>query len=135
MPGRGLAIGDLWNDGRMEAVINNISDHPMLLVNLAPNQNHWLGVRLIGTQSNRDAIGARVTVRGPSRSWVDEVRSGSSYNSSNDMRLHFGLGQTPQVNAIEVRWPKGQVEIFSGPSADQFVTLKEGTGRPVGSKQ
>ena len=128
-PSRGLAIGDLWNDGRTEAVINNISDHPMLLVNLAKNQNHWLGVRLIGTQSNRDGIGARVTVRGPSRSWVDEVRSGSSYNSSNDLRLHFGLGQDPQVEVILVRWPNGREEAFPGGRADQFVALTEGTGR------
>ena len=115
-PSRGLAIGDLWNDGRMEAVINNISDRPMLLVNLALNQNHWLGVRLIGTQSNRDGIGARVTVRGPSRSWVDEVRSGSSYSSSNDLRLHFGLGQDARVEAVQVRWPNGREETFSGRS-------------------
>lgn len=128
-PSRGLAIGDLWNDGRMEAVINNISDHPMLLVNLAMNKNHWLGVRLIGTQSNRDGIGARVTVRSLSRSWVDEVRSGSSYNSSNDLRLHFGLGQERQVEAIQVRWPNGHEETFSGSRSDQFVTLTEGTGR------
>ena len=129
-PSRGLAIGDLWNDGRMEAVINNISDHPMLLVNLAMNQNHWVGVRLIGTQSNRDGIGARVTVRGPSRSWVDEVRSGSSYSSSNDSRLHFGLGQSAQVDAIQVRWPNGREELFPGMPADQFVTLREGAGHP-----
>ena len=128
-PSRGLAVGDLWNDGRMEAVINNISDRPMLLVNLAMNQNHWLGVRLIGTQSNRDGIGARVTVRGPSRSWVDEVRSGSSYSSSNDLRLHFGLGQEARVEAVQVRWPNGREETFSGVGADQFVTLKEGAGR------
>jgi len=128
-PSRGLAIGDLWNDGRMEAVINNISDRPMLLVNLALNQNHWLGVRLIGTQSNRDGIGARVTVRGPSRSWVDEVRSGSSYSSSNDLRLHFGLGQDARVEAVQVRWPNGREETFSDVRADQFVTLKEGAGR------
>jgi hypothetical protein len=130
-PSRGLAIGDLWNDGRTEAVINNISDHPTLLVNLAKNQNHWLGVRLIGTPSNRDGIGARVTVRGPSRSWVDEVRSGSSYSSSSDLRLHFGLGHDAQVEAIQVRWPNGREETFSGVRADQFVTLREGTGRPL----
>jgi len=129
-PSRGLASGDLWNDGRMEAVINNISDHPMLLVNMAMNQNHWLGVRLIGTQSNRDGIGARVTVRGSSRSWVDEVRSGSSYSSSNDLRLHFGLGQDAQVEGIQVRWPNGREEIFPGMRADQFITLREGTGHP-----
>jgi enediyne biosynthesis protein E4 len=129
-PSRGLAVGDLWNDGRMEAVINNVSDHPMLLVNLARNQNHWLGVRLIGTQSNRDGIGARVTVRSKSRSWVDEVRSGSSYSSSNDLRLHFGLGQSAHIESIQVRWPNGREETFSDIGADQFVTLSEGTGRP-----
>jgi enediyne biosynthesis protein E4 len=128
---RGLAIGDLWNDGRMEAVINNISEHPMLLVNLAMSQNHWLGVRLIGTQSNRDGIGARVTVQGLSRSWVDEVRSGSSYSSNNDPRLHFGLGTDTQIVAIRVRWPNGRAEIFPGARADQFITLKEGAGRPL----
>jgi enediyne biosynthesis protein E4 len=129
-PSRGLAIGDLWNNGRVEAVINNISEHPMLLVNLAMNHNHWLGVRLIGTRSNRDGIGARVTVRGTSRSWVDEVRSGSSYSSSNDLRLHFGLGQETHVETIQVRWPNGQKENFVGMRADQFVTLREGAGRP-----
>jgi hypothetical protein len=130
-PSRGLAIGDLWNDGRVEAVVNNISDHPMLLVNLAKNQNHWLGARLIGTQSNRDGIGARVTIRGTSRSWVDEVRSGSSYSSSNDLRLHFGLGQEAHVEDIRVRWPTGREEIFPGMGTDQFVTLREGAGRPA----
>ena len=129
-PGRGLAVGDLWNDGRTEAVINNVSDHPMLLVNLARNRNHWLGVRLVGTQSNRDGIGARVTVRSKSRSWVDEVRSGSSYSSSNDLRLHFGLGQSTHIESIQIRWPNGREETFSDIGADQFVTLSEGTGRP-----
>jgi enediyne biosynthesis protein E4 len=103
----------------------------MLLVNFARSQNHWLGVRLMGAQSNRDGIGARVTVRGQSRSWVDEVRSGSSYNSSNDLRLHFGLGEESRVEAIKVRWPAGREELFPGMRTDQFVTLKEGTGRPV----
>jgi hypothetical protein len=129
-PGRGLAVGDLWNDGRMEAVINNIGERAMLLVNLAKNQNHWLGVRLIGTQSNRDAIGARVTVRCSTRSWVDEVRSGSSYSSSSDLRLHFGLGGCTLAEFIQVRWPNGREEIFPGGAADRFATLKEGTGRP-----
>src|SRR5450755_815129 len=130
-PSRGLAVGDLWNDGRVEAVINNVSDHPMLLVNLTVNQNDWLGVRLVGTRSNRDGIGARVTVQGVSRSWVDEVRSGSSYNSNNDLRLHFGLGHCAEVVAIRVRWPNGLGEIFPGVQADQFITLKEGAGRPA----
>src|SRR5579862_442959 len=109
---RGLAIADLFNDGRIEAVINNLSDTPMLLVNMARNQNHWLGVHLIGTTSNRDAIGARVTLHSANRLWVDEVRSGSSYNSSSDLRLHFGLGAEAQLKDIQVRWPNGRTEFF-----------------------
>ena len=123
---RGLAIGDLWNDGRLEAVVNNMNEQPMLLVNIARNKNHWLRVRLIGTQSNRDGINARVTVYAGGRRWVDEVRSGSSYDSNNDSRLHFGLGQLLRVDRIEVRWPNGRTELYKGSNTDQFVILREG---------
>jgi len=130
--GRGLALGDLWNDGRQEAVVNNVSDFPLLLVNLAMNDNHWLAIHLIGVSSNRDGIGARVTVLGSEpgtpRVWVDEVRSGSSYSSNNDMRLHFGLGRATRVASIEVRWPSGRDEAFPGVPADQIISLKEGSG-------
>ena len=134
--GRGLAIGDLFNDGRLEAVINNLSDRPMLLVNIAGNQNHWLGLHLIGTLSNRDAIGARVTLRGSKRAWVDEVRSGSSFSSSNDLRLHFGLGAAPGISAIEIQWPNGQKESFPAPAnLDQLLDLTEGTESPPGVRE
>ena len=127
--GRGMAIADLFNDGRLEAVVNNLSDFPMLLVNVARNQNHWLGLRLVGTSSNRDAIGARVTLHGAARVWVEEVRSGSSFNSSNDLRLHFGLGAAPRLGSIEVRWPNGSHETFAPPSdLDHFIELTEGAG-------
>ena len=131
---RGLAIGDLWNDGRMSAVVNNMSGQPMLLVNQAfnNNQNHWLGVIAHGTKSNRDAIGAKVTVFVAGRKFVQEVRSGSSYISNNDMRLHFGLGSSTNVDHIEVRWPNGERENFPGGSVDRFVTLTEGAGMPNG---
>ncbi len=126
---RGLAIADLFNDGRLEAVINNLSDKPMLLVNLAKNQNHWLGLHLIGTTSNRDAIGARATLTSVKRLWVDEVRSGSSYNSSNDLRLHFGLGRETHLTTLKVRWPSGVTETFNPPvSVDRMLNLVEGTG-------
>ena len=129
---RGLAIADLWNDGRQEAVINNVSDYPLLLVNRAPNDNHWLGIHLLGVVSNRDAIGARVRVIGAGpetpRVWVDEVRSGSSYSSNNDMRLHFGLGSVASVASVEVRWPNGKEEVFPGVTANQIISLKEGSG-------
>lgn len=125
---RGLAIGDLWNDGRLEAVINNMNEQPMLLVNLAINKNHWFGVRLIGTNSNRDGIGARVRVSAGGRKWVDEVRSGSSFDSSSDMRLHFGIGDLLRVDGVEVRWPSGYTELFQGSHADHSVILREGSG-------
>jgi enediyne biosynthesis protein E4 len=132
---RGLAVGDLWNDGRMSAVVNNIDSKPMLLVNRAANNNHWIGIALQGTVSNRDAIGAKVTVAAAGRKYVQEVRSGSSYISNNDMRLHFGLGSSEKVDAIEVRWPNGVSEGFPGESADRFVTLVEGRGQQIRSKQ
>ncbi len=127
---RGLAIADLFNDGRLEAVVNNLSDKPMLLVNQAKNTNHWLGVWLVGTTSNRDAIGARVTLKGEKRFWVDEVRSGSSYNSSSDLRMHFGLGAETKLTSMIVRWPNGVMETFTAPGAvDCIVELTEGKGQ------
>ena len=128
---RGLALADLWNEGRLEAVINNLSDTPMLLVNEAQNTNHWLGLRLIGKTSNRDAVGARVTLHSAKRIWVDEVRSGSSYNSSSDLRLHFGLGAETRLTGLEVRWPSGRTEQFDAPATDRFVNLIEGSGHPA----
>jgi hypothetical protein len=131
---RGLAIGDLWNDGRISAVVNNMGGQPMLLVNQARNKNHWLGVVTRGTSSNRDGIGAKVTVFAGDHRFVQEVRSGSSYISNNDMRLHFGLGNSIEIDRIEVRWPNGNIETFPGGSPDRFVTLTEGRGTiPTGS--
>ena len=131
LSGRGLAIADLWNDGRLEAVVNNLSDRPMLLVNEAKNANHWLGVKLTGTTSNRSAIGARVVLHGSKRNWVDEVRSGSSYSSSNDLRLHFGLGQDAKPGSIEVRWPNGERETFGVEGVDRMIELVEGKGKAL----
>ncbi len=126
--GRGLATADLWNDGRVSAVVNNLSDRPMVLVNEARNGNHWVNVGLTGTQSNRDGIGARVTVRGGGRSWVNEVRSGSSYDSSSDLRVHFGLGDVGELTGVEVRWPHGETEEFRETGVDRVLQLVEGKG-------
>ena len=131
LSGRGLAIADLWNDGRLSAVVNNLDDRPLLLVNEAANRNHWLGLRLIGTKSNRDAIGARVSVQVAGRTLVDEVRSGSSYNSSNELRLHFGLADAGKVENVLVRWPNGESESFTGPAVDGVRELREGSGSTV----
>jgi hypothetical protein len=97
-------------------------------VNLAANSNHWIGVVLQGTQSNRDGIGARVTVSAGGHTWFQEVRSGSSYISNNDLRLHFGLGTASTVQSVDVAWPSGRQERFPGGSSDRFVTLVEGRG-------
>jgi hypothetical protein len=125
---RGLAIGDLWNNGQLSAVISNMNARPTLLVNQVKSKNHWVAFRLVGTKSNRDGIGARVTLSAGGRTRVDEVRSGSSYSSSSDMRVHFGLGQTDKIDFVEVRWSSGLEERFSGLKVNSIHDLKEGTG-------
>jgi hypothetical protein len=125
---RGLAIGDLWNDGRISAVISNMSAPASLLENQLRSGNHWIAIRTVGTRSNRDGIGARITVKAGKRLLVDEVRSGSSYISNNDMRVHFGLGSATKVDSAQVRWPSGLTEQFSEMSVDSIHLLKEGSG-------
>ncbi len=131
MSSRGLAIGDLWNDGHQSAVISNMNAPPSLLVNQARSANHWGEFRTIGTKSNRDGIGARITVKAGSRNFVDEVRSGSSYISNNDMRVHFGLGAATKMEWVQVRWPSGLVERFEDLAVDTIHALKEGSGKDV----
>src|SRR5438094_227252 len=128
---RGLAIGDLWNDGRVSAVVSNMNAPPSLLVNQVLSANHWVGIRVIGTKSNRDGIGARVSVKVGARTLVDEVRSGSSYDSNNDMRLHFGLGTAAKIEWVQIRWPNGSTERFSDVKVDTIDTLTEGSGSSV----
>jgi enediyne biosynthesis protein E4 len=129
--GRGLAIGDLWNDGRISAVINNMNANPSLLVNQVRTPNHWIGIKTVGNKSNRDGIGARVTVKAGPRVLVDEVRSGSSYDSNNDVRLHFGLGAATRIDWVQIRWPSGVTEQFDSLPVDAIHTLKEGSGAAV----
>lgn len=128
---RGLAVGDLWNDGRMSAVVSNMNAPPSLLVNQPRSSNHWIAFKAVGSKSNRDGIGARIRVRAGARTLVDEVRSGSSYNSSSDMRPHFGLGAAAAIDWVEVRWPSGLLERFTNLTVDSIHTLNEGTGTPV----
>jgi len=126
--GRGLAIADLWNDGRISAVISNMSAPPSLLVNQVRSTNHWIAFKTIGTRSNRDGIGAKIRVKAGDRMLVDEVRSGSSYDSNNDMRVHFGLGSASKLEWVEVRWPSGLTEKFANVRIDAVNNLKEGSG-------
>ena len=124
---RGLAYGDLLNDGSVELVINNLNSTPNLLVNRGKKGN-WITVKLVGTSSNRDAIGARVNVMAGTLDQMAEVRSGCCYLSQSDMRLHFGLGSLQKVDAVEVRWPGGKKETFAVEGINRIVELKEGTG-------
>jgi len=90
--------------------------------------NHWIAIRTVGTKSNRDGIGARIRVKTATRMLVDEVRSGSSYISNSDMRVHFGLGKADKIEWVEVRWPGGLTERFLNFTVDQIHTVKEGSG-------
>lgn len=127
---RGVAVADLWNDGRMSVVISNMNDRPLLLVNQVKYANHWIAFKTEGMKSNRDGIGARIRMKVGKRVFVDEVRSGSSYNSSSDLRVHFGLGAATAVDAVEVRWPSGLEESFAA-KVDQINLLKEGAGKKL----
>ena len=125
---RGLATADYDNDGDLEILVSNMNSTPDLLRHLGKNQNHAILVKTIGTASNRDGIGAEVKVIAGSLSQYDTVRSGGSYLSSSDLRLHFGLGNRTSIDRIEVRWPAGQVERIENPPADHILVLKEGKG-------
>jgi enediyne biosynthesis protein E4 len=128
---RGLAIGDLWNDGQISVVISNVYAKPSLLVNTVRSTNHWIAFKTVGTRSNRDGIGAKITLKLGKRTLVDEVRSGSSYISQNDLRVHFGLGTADKVDAVQVRWPSGLVEHFDHLAVDAIHTLREGAGTAI----
>jgi hypothetical protein len=124
---RGAAFGDFDNDGDIDIVIMNRNEPPSLLRNDVPPGNHWLKVRLEGTKSNRSALGSRVLVHYGGKVQAQCLTSQSSYLSSNDPRLHFGLGKVSTAD-IEVYWPTGAKETFTGVSADQLVTIREGQG-------
>ncbi len=135
---RGLALGDYDNDGDVDAFVNNMNERPSLLRNDTPG-GAFLSLRLVGTRSNRSAVGARVTVVAGNRNLVQEVRSGSSFLSSSDLRLHFGLGDHERADRIEIAWPyRGSLDSLHDVAAGQFIEVTEGNGltsshRPEGS--
>ena len=130
IPARGMAVGDLFNDGKLDAVINVEDGHPVILRNVNPDHNHWIELKLIGgSKSPKDAVGATVYLTANHMRQRMDVLSGGSYISSSDQRPHFGLGEATAVDEIEVHWPSGKVEKFSAPGVDRIVKLTEGSGK------
>ena len=122
------AFGDINNDGNLDVVVFNADGPPSLFINETHNMNHRVLFRLIGTKSNRAAIGARLTVRTPGMTQIDEVRGGGSYLSTNDTRLHFGLGSEAMISKVEVQWPSGLKQEFSDIPGDAIYEIMEGQG-------
>jgi hypothetical protein len=125
---RGLAVGDLFNDGNLDVVIENIDGPPVLLRNHGVAGTHWISFELAGTKSNRLAIGARLKITAQGTTQTGDVRSGGSYLSQNDLRVHFGLGSATKVDEVEIRWPSGTVNVLKNLVADKFYPVLEGKG-------
>jgi hypothetical protein len=123
---RGAAFGDVNNDGKVDILLLNVGEPPTLLINRTETTNHAALFKLIGTKSNKAAIGARITVTCGDLKQFNEVRSGTSYFSQNDLRLHFGLGQNAVMNKVEVAWPSGQKDVYQDLPADMIYTMVEG---------
>ena len=125
---RGVAFGDFDNDGRIDGVVVNMDDQLTLLHNTTRNGNHWLTVRVIGSRSNRDGIGARVRVRAGGRDQIREVKTSGSYASASDPRVHFGLGAASKIEALEVKWPSGARQVFTDVPEDRIAVVHEEEG-------
>jgi enediyne biosynthesis protein E4 len=125
---RGLAIGDVNNDGKLDVLLLNIGEPPTLLINRSRNDNHAVIFRLVGSKSNRAAIGARVTLTAGGAKQIREVRSGSSYLSQNDLRVHFGLGVEASIGSVQILWPSGKEETYKDVPSDFIYTIVEGSG-------
>jgi len=125
---RGVAFGDVNNDGKIDILILNVGQPPTLLLNTTQTSNHAVLFKLVGTKSNKAAIGARVTISAGGVTQFDEVRSGTSYCSQNDLRLHFGLEADTVIDTVEISWPSGKKETLKDLPADFIYTIVEGSG-------
>jgi hypothetical protein len=129
IPARGAAFGDLFNDGKIDVVINCLDHTPVLLRNVNDDHNHWVGLLLTGgPKSPRDAVGSTVYLTAGGTRQRGDVMSGGSFESSNDFRVHFGLGESTTVEKVEIRWPDGAKETYTLPSVDRYFAIEEGKG-------
>ena len=126
--GRTLVAGDIDNDGDLDLLVTNNGGNAELLRNEGASGNGSVLIRLVGSQSNRSAVGARVRVTAGGATQVREVKAGSSYLGQNDLRVHVGLGKATRIDRLEVRWPNGQNEIVQGAAVNQILTVTEGKG-------
>ena len=125
---RGVAVADLFNDGQVDVVIEDIDGSPRILRNRGMAGNHWVNFELAGTKSNRLAIGAKLKVTAGGVTQTEQIRSGGSYLSQSDFRAHFGLGSANKVESVEIRWPSGATDNFRNLAADQLYSILEGKG-------
>ena len=128
MVSRGAAFGDYDNDGDIDIFLNNSNQPATLLRNDGGNRSHWLTIQLIGTRSNTSAIGTKVIIQAGDLSLYKEVRSGASYLSQSDLRVHFGLGKQTAIDTLEIHWQSGHIERFSNLTSNQILRIKEGHG-------
>jgi len=125
---RGLAVGDIDNDGDLDLLVTNNGQSADLLRNDGGNRRNALLIRVVGTKSNRDGVGARLKLTVGSTTQLREVRAGSSYLAQNDLRVHFGLGTALRIDRLEVRWPSGRVDVGENLEANRILTVVEGKG-------
>ncbi len=134
MSARGCAFGDFDNDGLIDVLVNPINATPQLLRCISRTGNNWITLKLVGSKSNRSAIGARVRCVTGDHHQIDEVRSGGSFYSQNDLRIHFGLGKATRIDKLEIRWPSNQIDRFTDIPVNRILKIVEGTAKldPMG---
>ena len=125
---RGVAIGDLFNDGNVDVVVEDLDGPPMVLRNKGLPGRHWVSFELAGTKTNRLAINARIKITAGGMTQTSQVLSGASYLSQNDLRQHFGLGPATKIDSVEIDWPSGTVDTMKNLEADKFYSVLEGKG-------